>query len=98
MDTNDIASLQNSAATFSEVLNYGKSSPPLNFPDPQFAVVTRVNASVHNPATNEEAVVPNVFYEVRPDGMPPRSTPGQTGSFPCLAILAAANTKVSMHF
>lgn len=71
MDSSDISHLQNAAATFEEVLNYGKSSPPIDFPDPQFSVVTRVNASVHNPITNEEAVVPNVFYEVRPDGMPP---------------------------
>ena len=71
MDSSSLAHLQNSAATFDEVSNYGKPSNPINFPDPQFSVVTRVNASVHNPTTNEEAVVPNVFYEVRPDGMPP---------------------------
>ena len=67
----DIAHLQNSAATYTEVLNCGKPAPPINFPDPQFSVVTRVNASVLNPTTNEEAVVPNVFYEVRSDGQPP---------------------------
>mmetsp|Transcript_4440 Transcript_4440/g.11230 ORF Transcript_4440/g.11230 Transcript_4440/m.11230 type:complete len:412 (+) Transcript_4440:244-1479(+) len=71
MDSPDISHLQNAAATFEEVLNFGKSSHPINFPDPQFSAVTRVNASVYNPAINEVAVVPNVFYEVRPDGMPP---------------------------
>lgn len=71
MDSSSLAHLQNSAATFDEISTYGKPSNPINFPDPQFSVVTRVNASVHNPTTNEEAVVPNVFYEVRPDGMPP---------------------------
>jgi len=67
----DLSHLQNAAATFDEVLNYGKPSHPINFPEPQFSVVTRVNASVHNPITNETAVVPNVFYEIRPDGLPP---------------------------
>ncbi|KAL9181092.1 hypothetical protein ACHAXT_009897 [Thalassiosira profunda] len=71
MDSSDLSHLQNAAATFDEVANYGQPSNPINFPEPQFSVVTRVNASVHNPITNETAVVPNVFYEVRPDGMPP---------------------------
>lgn len=49
----DLAHLQNTAATFDEVLNYGRPAHPLNFPEPQFSAVTRVNASVHNPITNE---------------------------------------------
>lgn len=60
----------NAAATFQE-LSTSLPAHSLPFPEPHFSVVTRVNASVHNPVTNESAIVPNVFYEVRPDGMPP---------------------------
>ncbi|KAK1744707.1 serine/threonine-protein kinase [Skeletonema marinoi] len=63
--------LQNTAASHDEILNFGRPANPTNFPNPQFSAVTRVNASVRNPATGETAVVTNVFYEVRPDGMPP---------------------------
>lgn len=49
----DLSHLQNAAATFDEVLNFGKPSHPIKFPEPQFSAVTRVNASVHNPVTNE---------------------------------------------
>ena len=63
--------LQNTAASYDEILNFGGPAHPTTFPEPQFSAVTRVNASVHNPATGETAVVTNVFYEVRPDGMPP---------------------------
>ena len=71
MDSSDLAHLQNTAATFDEISSCGKPSIPLDFPDPVFSSVTRVNASVLNPTTNEESVVPNVFYAIRPDGMPP---------------------------
>lgn len=71
MDSSDLAHLQNTAATFDEISSCGKPYIPLDFPDPVFSSVTRVNASVLNPTTNEEVVVPNVFYAIRPDGMPP---------------------------
>lgn len=71
MDKTRISHLQNAAASFSEVRNYGQPANPINFPEPKFSTVTRVNASVLNPAINEEAVVPNVFYEVREDERPP---------------------------
>ena len=63
--------LQNTAASHDELLNFGTPALPTNFPDPLFSAVTRVNASVHNPSTGETAIVTNVIYEVRPDGMPP---------------------------
>lgn len=63
--------LQNAAATFDELSSIGTPAQPPDFPEPKFGVATRVNASVHNPMTNESAIVPNVIYEVRPDGLPP---------------------------
>ena len=52
----ELSHLQNTAATFEEVSN-SQPSHPLKFPEPQFSEVTRVNASVHNPTTNETGEV-----------------------------------------
>lgn len=73
MDASDLSlkHLQNTAASHDEILSFGRPANPINFPDPQFSAVTRVNASVHNPNTGETLVVTNVFYEVKPDGRPP---------------------------
>jgi hypothetical protein len=66
-----LSHLQNTAATHDEVSSYGKPANPLNFPDPEFSVVTRVNASVRNPNTNETGKpmpafgIPICFYRDR---------------------------------
>jgi len=71
MDNSTLQHLQNTAASHAEVQHYGQPATPIAFPEPIFLSVRRVNASVRNPATNEVAVVPNVFYEVREDEQPP---------------------------
>jgi serine/threonine protein kinase len=62
----------NAAATYNEVMASGLPAAPLEFPSPVFATTNRVNASVYNPDVDEEIVVPNVIYEVRRDGQPPK--------------------------
>ncbi|KAL7519989.1 hypothetical protein ACHAWX_004747 [Stephanocyclus meneghinianus] len=58
-------------ASYQDVLSSGPPSQPLEFPAPIFSEVTRVNAFVYNPDTNEEIIVPNIFYEVHSDGRAP---------------------------
>ena len=66
-----VSRVQNAAASFDIIAAMGLPANPLDFPEPQFGIAARVNASVHNPATNEDVIVPNVIYEIRPDGTPP---------------------------
>lgn len=61
----------NAVATHQEVMAGGLPAQPLEFPSPIFSYANRVNASVYNPDVDEEVVVPNVIYELRPDGQPP---------------------------
>jgi len=61
----------NAIATHEEVMASGLPASPLDFPSPTFSNVIRVNASVYNPLVDDEIIVPNVIYEVRPDGRPP---------------------------
>ena len=61
----------NAVATHHEVMAGGLPSQPLDFPPPTFTKVNRVNASIYNPDVDDEIVVPDVIYEVRPDGGPP---------------------------
>lgn len=67
----ELALLTNASASFEEVAENGPPSRALAFPNPLVGKAARVTATVYNPATSEEAQVPNVVYEVRPDGTPP---------------------------
>mmetsp|Transcript_12486 Transcript_12486/g.25803 ORF Transcript_12486/g.25803 Transcript_12486/m.25803 type:complete len:220 (+) Transcript_12486:2057-2716(+) len=67
----DLAQLMNASASFQEVEENGPPVSPLQFPSPSVGRAHRVTAIVHNPATSEEAQVPNVVYEARPDGSAP---------------------------
>ena len=58
-------------ASFQDVANSGPPADPPNFPDATYLNAVRVNASVYNPETDEEIIVPNVLYALRPDGEPP---------------------------
>ena len=57
-------------ATFQEVASGPPANPP-DFPNAIFLDAIRKNASVYNLETDEETIVPNVLYAVRPDGQPP---------------------------
>ena len=52
-------------------MNSGPPSHPPDFPSATFSNVVRVNASVYNPETGEEIIIPNILFEVRQDGRPP---------------------------
>lgn len=72
MDDLTLAQLTNATASFDDLIENGAPSPALRFPSPNIGNAARVNATVFNPATGEEASVPNVVYEIRADGSPPR--------------------------
>ena len=63
LSMDELSHLQNTAATFDEVSN-SRPSHPLNFPDPEFSEVTRVNASVHNPITDETGEVDVMLFDL----------------------------------
>ena len=67
----DLAQLMNASASHQEVIENGPAAQPLQFPSPTVGRAHRVTAIVHNPATSEEAQVPNVVYEARSDGAAP---------------------------
>eukprot|EP00561_Arcocellulus_cornucervis_P011551 CAMPEP_0185809092 /NCGR_PEP_ID=MMETSP1322-20130828/5994_1 /TAXON_ID=265543 /ORGANISM="Minutocellus polymorphus, Strain RCC2270" /LENGTH=396 /DNA_ID=CAMNT_0028505341 /DNA_START=258 /DNA_END=1448 /DNA_ORIENTATION=+ len=67
----DLAQLMNASASHQEVTENGPPAQPLQFPPPTVGRAHRVTAIVHNPATSEEAQVPNVVYEARSDGAAP---------------------------
>ena len=67
----DLAQLMNASASHQEVTENGPPAQPLPFPPPTVGRAHRVTAIVHNPATSEEAQVPNVVYEARSDGAAP---------------------------
>ena len=60
----DLAQLINASASHQELLENGPPAQPLQFPPPRIGKAQRTTAIVHNPATAEEAQVPNVVYEV----------------------------------
>eukprot|EP00956_Cyclotella_meneghiniana_P002398 scaffold2686_cov70-Cyclotella_meneghiniana.AAC.1 len=63
----------NAAASFQDVANSGPPADPPNFPDATYLNAVRVNASVYNPETDEEIIVPNVLYALRPGEPPTRA-------------------------
>lgn len=67
----ELPHLQNATASHTEIADSSPASHPIPFPGPAFGACRRVNANVHNPMTSEDLVVPNVIYEIRPDGSPP---------------------------
>ena len=67
----DLAQLMNASASHQEIEENGPPAPPLQFPNPAVGRAHRVTAIVHNPATSEQAQVPNVVYEARADGLAP---------------------------
>ena len=69
----ELALLTNASASYEEVKENGPSSVPLDFSNPLVGKASRVTATVYNPATSEEAQVPNVVYEVRGDQPPQRA-------------------------
>ena len=62
----------NAIATHEEVMASGLPASPLDFPSPTFSNANRVNACVYNPLVDDEIIVPNIIYEVTPDGQPPK--------------------------
>lgn len=68
----ELAQLTNASASHDELLENGPPKPPLNFPSARVGQAARVTATVYNPATSEEAQVPNVIYEHRSDSRPPK--------------------------
>lgn len=68
----ELAQLTNASAPFEEISANGPPAAPLSFPPPRVGRAARVTANVYNPATSEEASVPNVIYEVCEDGAPPQ--------------------------
>lgn len=66
----EIAFLNNAAATYGELAENG-SSPSINFEAPNVGMAERVDAPVYNPLTHEIQEISNIIYERHPDGRPP---------------------------
>ena len=66
-----LAQLMNASASHQEVLENGPPAQPLHFSPPTIGRAHHVTATVQNPATSEEAQVPNVVYEDQLDGLSP---------------------------
>jgi serine/threonine protein kinase len=71
MDELNLAFLQNSSASFSDLANNGDPSPPLQFGRPRTGKAERVDAQVLNPSTGERLEVSNIIYERHPDNRAP---------------------------
>lgn len=59
----ELAQLSNASANFDEIAATGSPAAPLDFPKPRVARACRVTATIYNPASGEEASVPNVIYQ-----------------------------------
>lgn len=67
----DLALLNNAAASFEEVARNGEASNAADFPRPIVGDADRVTAKVYSPITGEEADVRNIVYEKKADGAMP---------------------------
>mmetsp|Transcript_10424 Transcript_10424/g.14728 ORF Transcript_10424/g.14728 Transcript_10424/m.14728 type:complete len:384 (-) Transcript_10424:67-1218(-) len=64
----DLAFLENAAASFGEVEANGDASDPINFDAPKLGMAERVDAAIYNPVTQEILQVPNIIFERFEDG------------------------------
>jgi len=69
----ELAQLTNASASYEEVAENGPPTDPLQFPEPTVGRAARITATVYNPATGEEASVPNVIFEDKGSDPPDRA-------------------------
>lgn len=67
----DIAFLNNAAATYDEIAENGPGVYPLPFDPPRIGMAERVDATVYNPVSHDIMEVANIIYERHLDGRPP---------------------------
>ena len=66
-----VSFLENSSASYEDLMLNGPPSPPLEFDLPRTGRAERVDAPALNPVTQEILEVSNVIYERHADGRPP---------------------------